>query len=296
MNYFPVGGKKQKFRRVVTNLYYELPAPPFSNTSGCAVVLDNEIHVIVKTKHYKWDGTKWISVSVFPYPLENGGAVVYNNEIHVFGGSSTSYWTNHYKWDGETWTQVDVLPFHFYYSKVVVYNNEIHVIGGQGAIHYKWDGESWTAVGNGAPYNCEGGAICVLNNEIHIMGGNSGKTNHYKWDGNTWTSVATLPFDIENSNAGFAVVIDASIHLLYMWKRAVFDGSSWNTVYPKRYISNYEVTDATSAPHSTYSSQVAVLDDGVHIINYYGRNASSGNYQSYPTHAVENVNLYIPIE
>ena len=294
MNYFPVGGKKQKFKRVVTNLFYRLPDPPFSDTSGCAVVLNNEIHVIVGTKHYKWDGTKWISISVFPYSLENGGAVVFNGEIHVFGGSSTNYRTNHYKWDGETWTQVDVLPFKFYYSKVVVYNDEIHVIGGYiAAIHYKWDGETWTAVGDGAPYNCYGGAICVLNNEIHIMGGHNGTTKHYKWDGNTWTSVATLPIYVDNSNCGFAVVMDGRIYLLYDTSRAVFDGLSWSLLYYDYYTNISTASNTQTAPHNTHSSQVAVLDDGVHIINVY--NNSGGSYVSYSMHVVENVNMYIPI-
>lgn len=293
MNYFPVGGKKQKFKRVVTNLYYKLPDPPFSNTSGCAVVLDNEIHVIVKTKHYKWDGTNWISVSVFPYSFQSGGAVVFNNEIHVFGGSDSSTNTKHYKWDGETWTRVDVLPFNFFYSKVVAYNDEIHVIGGSSAIHYKWDGETWTSI-DAPPYNCEDGAICVLNNEIHIMGGYSGKTNHYKWDGNTWTSVATLPFNIENTDSGFAVVMDGRIYLLYGTSRAVFDGLSWSLLYYDYYPNSTTASSTQIAPHNINRSQVAALDDGVHIINYYGYNGSS--YISYSMHAVENVNIYIPID
>ena len=289
MNYFPLTKKveKQKFRRVVTRLYYRLTDPPFSDTSGCAVVFNNEIHVIVKTKHYKWDGTKWISVSVVPYSFRNGGAVVFNNEIHIFSAD-----TKHYKWDGETWTEVDVLPFKFYYSQVVVYHNEIHVIGGMGTIHYKWDGETWTKVGDDTPYNCEGGAICVLNDEIHIMGGYNGKTKHYKWDGNTWTSVSTLPIYVENSNSGFAVVMDGRIYLLYMHSRAVFDGLSWSFLYYDYYTSSSGVSSTQTAPYTTYSSHVVAFDDGIHIINYY---SSSGSDNNYSMHAVENANLYIPI-
>lgn len=292
MNYFPVGGRKQKFRRVVTNLYYDLPQPPFSDTSGCAVVLNNEIHVIVKTKHYKWDGTKWIFVSVFPYSFQSGGAVVFNNEIHIFGGSDSSTNTKHYKWDGETWTEVEVLPFQFYYSNVVVYNDEIHVIGGHTAIHYKWDGETWTSI-EGTPYNCDQGAICVLNDEIHIMGGYGGITKHYKWDGNTWTFVVSLPFGVNQSDSGFAITMNGCIYLLFLDKRAVFDGSSWsvsNFKYDSHYVTAY---NTEYAPHTTYGSQVAVLDDGIHIINI--RERTSSGYESHAMHAVENVNIYIPI-
>ena len=56
--------------------------------------------VSVYTKHYKWSGTSWTSVSALPYNFYGGSAVVYNNEIHILGSADDSTRdTNHYKID-----------------------------------------------------------------------------------------------------------------------------------------------------------------------------------------------------
>ena len=105
---------------------------------GCAVVYNDEIHILggansEYTKHYKYDGTSWTSVSTLPYSfLKGGSAIVYNNEIHILGAWTYSGGTGikHYKYDGSVWTEVSTLPYYFYYGGCVVYNDYIHILGG----------------------------------------------------------------------------------------------------------------------------------------------------------------------
>jgi hypothetical protein len=54
------------------------------------VVLDNEIHIMggnggsgSYTKHYKWDGSQWTSVSTLPESFSYDLAVVLNNNLHI---------------------------------------------------------------------------------------------------------------------------------------------------------------------------------------------------------------------
>lgn len=107
---------------------------PYDFYNGSAVVLNNEIHILGSgdsgnyTKHYKWDGSTWTSVSTLPYNFSSGSAVVLDNEIHILG--SGSGYTNHYKWNGTSWTSVSTLPYSFVYGSAVVLDNEIHILGG----------------------------------------------------------------------------------------------------------------------------------------------------------------------
>ena len=169
---------------------------------GAAVVYNNEIHVLggssspADTKHYKWNGSSWSSVSTLPFSLGYGAAVVYHDEIHILGGGGVA--TNHYKWDGSSWSSVSTLPVSFQRRGIVVYNDEIHILGGGATsstytTHYKWNGGSWSRVSK-LPYKFDTGAAVVYHDEIHIFGGNEGEasTKHYKWDGSSWSSVSTL--------------------------------------------------------------------------------------------------------
>ena len=79
------------------------------------------------TKHYMWDGEYWIEQTPLPYPFSYGCAVVYNNEIHILGSNQNGNYTKHYKWDGTQWDFVSELPNYFYCGSAVVYNNEIHI-------------------------------------------------------------------------------------------------------------------------------------------------------------------------
>ena len=77
---------------------------PYRFSGSAAVVYDGEIHILKDTKHYKWNGSSWTSVSTLPYELYGGSAVVYNNEIHILGGYDTDNRTNHYSFlNNKTW-------------------------------------------------------------------------------------------------------------------------------------------------------------------------------------------------
>ena len=69
-------------------MFFELNNLPYDFNSGCAVVYNNEIHILggeySETYHYKWDGTSWTKVSTLLYDFYRGCAVIYNNEIHLF--------------------------------------------------------------------------------------------------------------------------------------------------------------------------------------------------------------------
>ena len=104
------------------------------------------------TSLQKFNGTSWETLSTpLPYSFIKGCAVVYENELHIIGSSNSSYRKYHYKYDGETWSIVSNLPVDFYRSSnlnqrsVIVYEGEIHLFGGTTTTnHYKFDGTSWT--------------------------------------------------------------------------------------------------------------------------------------------------------
>ena len=153
---------------------------------GCAVVLNNEIHILSGdsgyTKHYKYNGSTWTSVSTLPYDFRNGCAVVLNNEIHILGSYSDNY-TKHYKYNGSTWTSVSTLPYNFYDGCAVVYNDNIHIMGSSNSnyykYHYKYNGSTWTKVST-LPYNFDYGCAVIYNNGIHILGSNY-SSSYYKY-------------------------------------------------------------------------------------------------------------------
>ena len=222
---------------VFTNESYSLNESvstlPYNFYGGCAVVYNNEIHILGGsdssnyTKHYKWNGSSWVTVSTLPYPFYRGCAVVYNNEIHILGtdSSNSSSLKFHYKWNGSSWVTVSTLPYDFANGCAVVYNNEIHILGSNNGStkHYKWNGSSWTSVST-LPYNFANGCAVVYNNEIHIMGTDhsSDDTKHYKYNGSSWTNVSTLPY---NFRQGSAVVYNNEIHIMGS------GDASYNSIY-----------------------------------------------------------------
>ena len=235
---------------------------PYNLTSGAAVVLNDEIHVLggsegTGKEHYKWDGTEWTQVSTLPYKLEDGSAVVLNDEIHILGSYNAQ--RKHYKWDGTEWTQVSTLPYKFYEGAAVVLNGEIHIMGsneGTGKQHYKWDGTEWTQVST-LPKAFGMGSAVVYNGEIHLLGGgfsNADCKKHHKWDGTEWTQVGTLPYAFDS---GCSVVHEDKIRIIggftgrndFSW-----DGVSWER--------NCKLKD-----QFTYGSAV-VYRDKVHIFGY----------------------------
>jgi N-acetylneuraminic acid mutarotase len=80
-----------------------------------------------------------VEMSTLPYDFCYGCAVVYNNEIHILGSNTSGNGTKHYKWDGTQWTSVSTLPYNFYDGSAVVLSNKIHILGGdvQKTNHYK---------------------------------------------------------------------------------------------------------------------------------------------------------------
>ncbi len=231
---------------------------PYGFYKGSAVVLNDEIHILgsngSKTKHYKWTGTSWVSVSTLPYNFYGGSAVVFNGEIHILGGVTNE--TSHYKWNGSSWVSVSTLPDDFGNGSAVVFNNEIHILGGVVTFHYKWDGTSWTEAST-LPDEFYNGSAVIFNNEIYILGGDINETKHYKWNGSSWTEASTLPYSLVS---GSAIVLDDEIHILggsnnrtahYKW-----NGSSW--------------IEASTLPYNFYQGSAVVLNGEIHILGGYG--------------------------
>lgn len=144
-----------------------LPTPI---SGGCAVVLNNEIHILYIDDHYKWNGFSWSKVSTLPYTFREGCAVVLNNEIHILGGSSNA--DKHYKWDGAEWKSVSTLPYDFTYGVAIVYNNEIHIMGGYKTAyrkcHYKFNGAEWVKLSD-LPFMSDYCCSVVYNGSLHLL-------------------------------------------------------------------------------------------------------------------------------
>lgn len=258
--------KKHEIGSELKELNKSVSTLPYSFFDGCAVVLNGEIHILGSnesscyTKHYKWNGTSWVSVSTLPYNFRFGSAVVLDGEIHILGSAdTTSTFKYHYKWNGSSWVSVSTLPCYFYYGSAVVLNGEIHILGCQEQsfrkIHYKWDGASWAEVST-LPYSFYGGSAVMLNGEIHILGGADSIKKHYKWDGTNWTSVSTLPYEF---CFGTAVVLNGEIHIF---------GSGYSTSYYK-YHYKWDGTSWTSVstlPYDFYQGSAVVLNGGIHIL------------------------------
>ncbi len=244
---------------------------PYNFYYGSAAVYNNEIHLLggsnASKKHYKYDGSSWVSVSTLPYNFYKSCAVVYNGEIHILGSYNSGYETNHYKYDGSSWTQVGTLPYEFKEGSAVVYNDEIHILGGSaetdegstGIYHYKWDGTTWTQVSI-LPYELVNGSAVVYNGEIHILGSYSSghTTNHYKYDGSSWVQVSTIPYEFYE---GSAVVHNNEIHIMggekgltnhYKW-----NGTNW-------------VSESTLL-YEFYHGQSIVYDNDIYVLGGYGK-------------------------
>lgn len=237
---------------------------PYATNRGCAVVYNNEIHVLGGSSgsdrkyHYKWNGSSWVSVSTLPYYFSEGCAVIYNNEIHILGSSYTSAQTSHYKWNGTSWTSVSTLPYTFYRGSAVVYNGEIHILGTCTSdfmkAHYKWDGTSWTEV-SVLPYdNYYDAGVAVYNDEIHILGGVGNGTKHQKWDGATWSEVSVAPCDVKSASV---VVYNNAIHII--------GGSSPNTYKHHKWDGNSWI-ELVAPPTGVVLSPTVVFNESIHVL------------------------------
>jgi len=152
--------------------------------NGIAIVLDNEIHCLIGTSHYKWDGETWTNVGTLPLQFNSGLAVVLDGEIHYFVSSA------HYKWDGETWTNVGTSPQVSNNSAVVVVDGEMYFLGGPNSANqyiYKWDGEAWTKVGTLPTNNqMKYRQAIAMGGYIYIFCYPNDNTDINRWNGSDW--------------------------------------------------------------------------------------------------------------
>lgn len=257
---------------------------PYDFSGGSAVVLNGEIHILGgygtsnRTKHYKYNGSDWVSVSTLPYEFYQSNAVVLNNEIHILGGGNSSDYKKHYKWNGTEWISVSTLPYEFSYGVAVVLNNEIHILGSyyftgtppnqtytHARKHYAWNGSTWSSkstLSTDVTYEVIGVAY---DNAIHIFRSpnNSITSNHYMWNGSSWTTLAYLTsFQAYGAQA---IVYDNRIHLLgglnsntahYTW-----NGTNYNQLSPLPY--NFSFGSAVVCNNET---EIAIL--GTNETNY----------------------------
>ena len=244
---------------------------PYSFYLGGAVLYKGEIHILGgnngATKHYKWNGSSWVSVSTLPYNFYYDPAIVFKDEIHIV--SSWSATTSHYKWDGTSWTSVSTLPYELSYNSVVIYDDMLHMVGGYGGHtkHYRLNGTTWESVST-LPFDHYQGQAIVYNNEIHIMGSNtsSNYTKHYKWDGVSWSEVSVLPY---NFYQGRLFIFDDEIHMV---------GSGYSDAMTKHYKWDGKIwTEVSTLPYAFYNGCVIVSDDGFHLLG--GSNAGTNHYK-----------------
>ena len=80
-------------------------------------------------------GYEWVRVSTLPYKFYNGCAVVLNNEIHILGGdgnvvnnSTICSRSQHYIYSGERWKILKILPWEMHRSCAVVLNDNIYAM------------------------------------------------------------------------------------------------------------------------------------------------------------------------
>lgn len=102
----------------------------FGITNFKMLVYNNEIHIFGATKHYKWSGTNWVSVSALPFSFDPSRGIleVINNKVHMFQyygytSDNTSYY---YIWNGESWTKRVDLSFPVDSGNSLVFNNKIY--------------------------------------------------------------------------------------------------------------------------------------------------------------------------
>lgn len=236
---------------------------PYNASGGCAVVYNNEIHILGGYKeHYKWNGSTWQEVGELPYKFNNGCAVVYNNEIHILGG--VNYRQYHYKWDGSTWTQSASVYVSGGYEglmagNAVVYNDAIYVFGGSDGYYTegaKWNGgDSWEQADTDV--HVIGGSAVVYKDKIHILGSSSSgyETQHYTWDGASETvDLEALPYDFEGDQG---IVYNDEIHIL---------GGNFNTSH---YIINGYLPSYTFKDYIVSDKADAYPNDGEQGGYYY---------------------------
>lgn len=233
--------------------------------NGNAIVYNDEIHIIYLQNHFKWNGSKWESVSTLPISVKKCACIVFNGELHVLGSDSNPY-TCHYKWNGSTWTSVSTLPYDTFRGPytVAILNGYLHIFGSNysytSRFVYRFNGSSWSSVGT-IPYDfLDSNCLVTLNNEVHLFGLGSNVNYHYKWDGSTWTNVSTIPYEFYY---GIPLIIDDEIHIFgggnlqnYLpvngLKHLKYDGSQW--------------INLKALPFYTYNGRGVVLNNKIYLL------------------------------
>lgn len=231
-----VPSEKMNLKSFLMNALISTSAPTNMHY-GCAVEYHGELHVLggnFETKHYKWNGEKWTSVSTLPYSSQYSRAVVYNDEIHLLGGSSNL--TKHYKWNGTSWTSASSLPYSFRGGGAGVMNNELHIFGCVDSdyqkMHYKWNGTSWvssTVLPDIVTYN----GACEADNKIYTICGTT-SPKLIAWNGSEWQTIASYPQNASNARIvyngtniyGMGGGTSAAMQVnVFKW-----NGSAWETM------------------------------------------------------------------
>lgn len=243
---------------------------PYSFYFGSAVVYQNEIHILGGydsanyKKHYKFNGTNWVSVGTLPVQVNNDYAVVCNDDLYIIGypsGSSTRYL---YKYNGSSWSNMGSLPFILYEGVVVVLNNYIHIIQKNGIAdgHYRYNGSSWESLA--IPTNKTSGSKAVVwNNSIYLMGGTDLPYQTYIYDPltNIWTK-----FGKNNPHYGFArgsvVIYNNQIHQLGGFL-------SSNDIKTDHYALNENWIKQSTLPYQFYDGCAVVYKNKIIILGAY---------------------------
>lgn len=227
----------------------------YGNSS--TVVLNGEIHILTGTKHHKWDGTQWVSISTLPYDFRNGGVIVYNDEIYIVGGAyannSNTSRNSVYKFNGITWSQLTNSPISNTDFNLVVYNGRIYMLGGRYGsgsttvykYTYSFDGTTWRRETD-MPAVRFSSLATVFNGRIHVFGGinTSGSSSssyytntHWSYDGITWTDEGYVNID------NYSYLYEGTA-LVYGERLRIFDKTSAVLVGDKWYYFPY-INDST---------------------------------------------------
>lgn len=166
---------------------------PYSFVNGSAVVHQGVLHIMGSstlncgTKHYKLNGSSWVSVGTLPYTFYNGEAISYHNEIHIFGSKADSASAKmHQKWDGVSWTSVDKIPYEFYEGSSFICDNRVFLVGSAENLTYATYVYSWDEDGFvehvQLPYTFANGLCTFYKSKIHVVStslNTSNSNSHY---------------------------------------------------------------------------------------------------------------------
>ena len=175
---------------------------------------NNEIHILggntYPTRHYKWNGSSWVSVSTLPFSCYENSAVVFKGCIYVIHGVAI------YKFNGSSWTQVLTLEGAPIYksdiSNMVVFNDKIHI------------------------FDIYNNYVSQMYDVYDDIDGSTMYVYHYTYDETNLSHIEDLPFSVSDCNA---FVFRDKMYLIgkvcnkvsrmasYYYALYKYDGSRW---------------------------------------------------------------------